>query len=55
MSNEERILHVTEKALDALSDGPDDGAAGTEMARIGIAGRQEGNFNMTSSRLTPKT
>jgi len=54
MSNEERILHVTEKALDALSDGPDDGAAGTEMARIGIAGRQEGEFQYDFEQVDPE-
>ena len=54
MSTDERILHVTEKALAALSDGPDDESTGTEMARIGIAGRQEGEFQYDFEQVDPE-
>ena len=54
MSTDERIIHVTEKALAALSDGPDDESAGTEMARIGIAGRQEGEFQYDFEQVDPE-
>ena len=54
MSQDEQLLNVTKNALKALSEGPDSESEGTEMARIGIAGRQEGEFQYDFEQVDPE-
>ncbi len=44
MSTSEPILSVTSAALKALNDGPGEASEGADMARIGIIGRKDGEF-----------
>ncbi len=54
MSTEEQLIRVTESAREALTSGPDDETGGTEMARIGISGRQDGEFQYDFEQVDPE-
>lgn len=54
MSTEPQIIHVTANALKALGEGPDTEAEGTDMARIGVAGRKDGEFQYDFEQVDPE-
>ena len=54
MSTEEQLIRVTDSAREALSSGPDAETGGTEMARIGISGRQDGEFQYDFEQVDPE-